>query len=78
MRGVVTDVGTEIVMRMVVVDIVTGEEVPIGQGCHVEFGQGDNLITICVRDDAVEVSARHRIVVYPRVTNVIVVGGGGR
>jgi hypothetical protein len=61
-------------MRMVIVDIVSGEETPIPSGCHVKFGQGDNEITITVRDDAVEVSASRRIVVYPRVSNVIIVG----
>lgn len=61
-------------MKAVALDILTGEEIALSPTQHVVFGAGDERITVMVRDECVEISAEHTLVVLPRSSNQILVG----
>ena len=58
-------------MKAVALDIVTGEEIPLSSSHHVVFGEGQDRITVMVRDGMVEISAERALLVLPVAANQV-------
>lgn len=53
------------------IDILTGERIALIDSQHVELGDGDQKITISIRDGVVEISAARTLLIVPRTSNII-------
>jgi hypothetical protein len=53
------------------VDITTGQIIPLESYHVVEFGEGDQKVSISTRDGVVEISTARTLVINPRTSNVI-------
>ena len=58
-------------MKAAVVDILTNERIPLTLSQHIEFGEGDDKITVTVTDGLVQIDAERMLIVIPRASNVV-------